>query len=448
MRADETRTDVGPNGAGDGPTSGAAESLAVTLGQRHYIDYAFESEAMPAVQWQVQTVAFDEEVCRPYVLQLELIGRPGDDPAVLLGSSGVFRMMRVDYERVVHGIVSAVSARQVTPSRRVVDVTVVPALAALAQRRGSRIFTGMTVPQVVEQVLSESLRDYGRRHEPLSPQREYPVREYIVQYQETDLEFIQRVTAEEGVWFFFRQPERNEKGAHEVVVLVDYNDQVPAAALGRAQSTPRLGVDGVSAPSEEAVVSFSLNDVLTPAGIQVIGEDWTRAAREQRSHPSDVQAGRAMCEHRGVTYWNYKDPQYRKSDAADQARLHWEQVRSKSGLAFGRSNIVGLAPGHKLTISGHADGLDGEWVVLAVTGDSAIARDGAGDARPADYQNKFSCIRAGTPYRPERVAKPTVNGVQTALVVGNDGKPNVREGASFPTVTISAAAPKAPACFQ
>jgi type VI secretion system secreted protein VgrG len=42
-----------------------------------------------------------------------------------------------------------------------------------------------------------------------------------------------------------------------------------------------------------------------------------------------------------------------------------------------------------------------------------------------DYSNTFTCIPKSVPYRPKRLHKPRVSGIQTALVVGADGKPEV-----------------------
>ncbi|HHQ2636894.1 TPA: type VI secretion system tip protein TssI/VgrG, partial [Pseudomonas aeruginosa] len=81
-------------------------------------------------------------------------------------------------------------------------VTLVPRLAYLALRTNQRIFQHLTVPQIVGRVLEEHgiLADAYR----FQLGTRYPEREYCVQYDESDLAFVQRICAEEGIHFHFQ----------------------------------------------------------------------------------------------------------------------------------------------------------------------------------------------------------------------------------------------------
>jgi hypothetical protein len=71
--------------------------------------------------------------------------------------------------------------------------------ATLSRSRRCTIYQNLSVPEVVEQAL--------RAHDMEGPDFEfrlshqYPVRELITQWRETDLEFIQRILSETGIWF-------------------------------------------------------------------------------------------------------------------------------------------------------------------------------------------------------------------------------------------------------
>ncbi len=82
-------------------------------------------------------------------------------------------------------------------------LTIEPALATLHHRRNSRVFQDKSVPEIVSCVLDEHLAtnpaftgvfQYRNR---LS--KDYPNRSYCLQYRETDLAFIERLLAEEGI---------------------------------------------------------------------------------------------------------------------------------------------------------------------------------------------------------------------------------------------------------
>lgn len=86
------------------------------------------------------------------------------------------------------------------------------------------------MPEVVESVLNQALRPFGRKLEPPSLTRsDYPRREYIVQHGETDLAFVKRLLAEEGIWFHFEHP---GDGDVERLCLRDLNEHAPSVARG------------------------------------------------------------------------------------------------------------------------------------------------------------------------------------------------------------------------
>lgn len=96
-----------------------------------------------------------------------------------------------------HGIVSAFSQGDTGHRHTLYQAEMVPPLARLSLRQNSRIFQTQTVPEIISILLQEmNIQDYA-----FALARQYPQREYCVQYRESDLEFIQRVAAEEGIFF-------------------------------------------------------------------------------------------------------------------------------------------------------------------------------------------------------------------------------------------------------
>ncbi len=82
-------------------------------------------------------------------------------------------------------------------------LTLEPALATLRHRRNSRVFQDKTVPQIVTCLLDEHLAGNAAfpgafQYRDLLTQ-DYPIRSYCLQYRETDLAFIERLLAEEGI---------------------------------------------------------------------------------------------------------------------------------------------------------------------------------------------------------------------------------------------------------
>jgi len=101
--------------------------------------------------------------------------------------------------RVVQGIITGFEHLSETADQTHFAVTLSSRLALLAPTRRCAVYQNVSVPELVEQILrSHGLEgaDFEFRLE-----RTYPVRELITQWRETDLQFIQRILAEDGIWF-------------------------------------------------------------------------------------------------------------------------------------------------------------------------------------------------------------------------------------------------------
>ena len=138
---------------------------------------------------------------------------------------------RGDRIRRVVGIVRHVEEGELA-EYRLPRAVIVPALWMLGLRRNTRIFQEKTTVEILEDVLGAGLGPYSR-----SIQNElaesYPRREYCVQYQETDLEFVHRLMEEEGIHYAF-----DHEGEQEVLVLRDANEQHPEIPDREARRVP------------------------------------------------------------------------------------------------------------------------------------------------------------------------------------------------------------------
>ncbi|WP_159564220.1 type VI secretion system tip protein VgrG [Budvicia diplopodorum] len=122
--------------------------------------------------------------------------------------------------RILYGIVTAFSQLSNSNDEARYEVTLSPRLALLDNTQGCAIYQNQTVPQVVEAVL--------RKHEftgvdfAFDLTDTYPSKEYITQWQESDLAFIRRLLADAGIWFRF---ETQVKHSCDVVLFGDTEQQ-------------------------------------------------------------------------------------------------------------------------------------------------------------------------------------------------------------------------------
>jgi type VI secretion system secreted protein VgrG len=283
-----------------------------------------------------------------------------------------------------------------------------PRLWLLGRGRNSRIFQDRSVPEIVSAVLGEAKVDHVFRllnvHAP---------RSYCVQHEETDLRFVKRLLAEEGIFFSFEHgPGEADR---EVVVLSDSADLGvplpgdPALALAH--------VDGMAAAG--AVRAFRLGRRVRSGSTLLSQFDFHRPsfdlhAPSEVTNPADVYDERPL--------WTYHHLGELEGDAVDPsaASLQLEQRRRRAVLAEGEGRARRLEAGRWFELTGNAvPSLDGRYTVVRVE-HTATSPDGArfGAQGQDVYENRFHCIPADVAPRPKRPKRRIQQVMETATVVG------------------------------
>lgn len=109
--------------------------------------------------------------------------------------------------RQLHGVITRFERLGASRDEARYKATLQPRLALLERGRQYRIYQRQSVPEIVEQILrsrhamrgQDFLFDLGAQ---------YPRREQVMQYGESDLAFIDRLLAEVGIWYRFTTDER------------------------------------------------------------------------------------------------------------------------------------------------------------------------------------------------------------------------------------------------
>ncbi|WP_434706984.1 type VI secretion system Vgr family protein [Pseudomonas sp. D4-18] len=80
------------------------------------------------------------------------------------------------------------------------EITLQPRFALLARGKQFRIYQHQSVPQIVEHIL-RTRHDFRGQHFYFNVVRDYPRREQVMQYDESNLAFIERLLADVGIWY-------------------------------------------------------------------------------------------------------------------------------------------------------------------------------------------------------------------------------------------------------
>jgi type VI secretion system secreted protein VgrG len=138
-----------------------------------------------------------EALSKPFTWRIEFTTPQRNiRPEQVLMKYATFSMRK---HKVVHGIITGLEWLSTSADESHYSVTLESRLALLSRSRRCALYQNLSVPEVVEQVLRKHGQEGADFEFRLS--RQYPVRELITQWLETDLEFIQRILSEIGIWF-------------------------------------------------------------------------------------------------------------------------------------------------------------------------------------------------------------------------------------------------------
>ncbi len=361
-----------------------------------------------------------EAISQPYRFDLELVSeRPDLDLQALLHKPAflAFDPAGKGIHGLVHRIAQGESGQRLTRYR----LTLVPQLAYLAHRTNQRIFQHLSVPQIVAQVLEEHGIQADAYRFQLGPVV-YPPREYCVQYDETDLHFIQRLCEEEGIHYHFE----HSTAGH---VLVFGDDQTSFARLG--QPTAYLQDNGMTA-DEPVTKRFAVRIATRTSRVSRRDYDFEQPRLRMEAAYRGEPAANAMPQP-DLEDYDYPGRFTERARGKHLSQRALERHRHDYELAEGDSDQTGLVSGHLLEISDHPRR---EWNDLwlltevlhegkqpQVLEESITRHVDNGDGFVQGYRNRFSATPWDIPFRPPlNHPKPKVLGSQTAVVTGPAGE--------------------------
>ncbi|HEP9905836.1 TPA: type VI secretion system tip protein VgrG [Pseudomonas aeruginosa] len=378
------------------------------------------SLSLDGLRHDLQVLEFSghEGISRPYRFELELVSeRAGLDLEALMHRPAflAFTPQGQGVHGLVYGAAQGDAGKRLTRYR----LTLVPHLAYLAQRNNQRIFQHLTVPQIVALVLEEHgiLADAYR----FQLGTRYPEREYCVQYDESDLHFVQRLCAEEGIHFHFWH-------SAEAHLLVFGDDQTVFPRLGR----PTAYVHDSGLVADEPVIKrFSLR--LASRTTRTTRRDYDFEKPRLLLEAGNRPAADAPAEP-DLEDYDYPGRFVDRQRGKLLSQRALERHRADRRLGEGVSDQPLLVSGHFLEIAEHPraewndlwllsevfhEGKQPQVLEENVTSDTSASTD---DFQQG-YRNRFLATPWEVFFRPPlEHPKPRVLGSQTAVVTGPPGE--------------------------
>ena len=312
-----------------------------------------------------------------------------------------------EVQRRVKGVVTWFELGENDKNQMLYSMKVHPPLWRAGLRQNFRIFQNEDIKSILGTMLQENgVTEWS----PLFSEP-HPSREFCVQYGETDYDFLCRMAAEEGIFFY---EEHAYKSTDQSLVLCDTVRHLPESFEIPWNPNTRTEV------STLCISQFRYSAQIRPSS--VVTKDYTFkrpgwAGRfEQEGQHQDYQR---------TQYEVYDYPgRFKSAHGQNFARWQMDGWRNNAETARGMSRSPEIWPGRRIVLTGHPQAnLNREWQVVAseLHGEQPQAvpgRQGAGTA----LENHFAVIPADRTWRPQPLLKPLVDGPQSAVVTGPAGE--------------------------
>lgn len=331
-----------------------------------------------------------------------------------LGQPLTVRINGVKTPRYFNGLVSRFSIVGQTDRLARYEAVLHPRAWLMSRASDCRFFNDKSVPKIVKALCSR----YGMVVEDKLTASYQPL-PYVVQYRETDLDFIIRLMEQEGITFYFR----HTKTEH-FLVLVDANSTRPAARRPIIyRHDPALAVQG-----RDVIHGWTSSGEIQANEYVVNDFDYKRFTASnskalqvvRQSKPPFTQERFQMFDYPG----DFQD--VARGEIVDRA--HLDRLEGQGHEVVAQTTIPILHAGMEFELREHPRANQNiKYLVTQVNYDiqgepytSSIASATADDFR---FQCEISAVDAKVAYLPPRTRiKPVVRGPQTAVVLGPAGQ--------------------------
>jgi type VI secretion system secreted protein VgrG len=327
----------------------------------------------------------------------------------VVGSRAVLALGEEERDR-LHGVIESIVHLDCPRTEMQVYVArMAPEASLLSRGRRSTVYQNLSVPELVEQLLTTAGLVKGETFE-LRVNAESPKREYIVQYQESDWDFLARWLEHEGMFSMLEH-----FGDRSMLVITDKNESTPA--LEPAAIAYR-GANNLSSGGA-TLWNVQMRDRQVPRVVSVVDYNYRRPdALIVAAHQLAVPA----FGHVALYGDHFKDD----AEALVIARLRGEEVAADRRVLSATTDRTALRCGYRFELENHYHAeYDGVYLVTECTfaAGNPVPRGPNVHEMSTEavrYSASFAATPVKTPFRPSRkVEWPSIHGVLHGHIQGD-----------------------------
>ncbi len=401
--------------------------MAWNVSTERGIVLGFRSDKLEPHELLVVSVAGHEAISSPYSFEFDLVSPRNDlelddvlrSPASFTVKQGVpieGRTSRGVHSLTVPGVLSSLEWRGHQAPWTIYRAVLVPRLWCLSLRHRSQVFVDKTVPEIVKGVLKENGLGSDDVEFKLTD-REYPKRPFVMQYRESDLNFLSRLLEHEGIFYYFAFP--TDRAGREKMVIADdpaLFEPLPGEIDIPYRHGPAGRASGSSSPGStwydpESVTGLEFR--MRPVPAEVVLRDYN-----PETPTADLTVTKPVSSSGHGRRYLHGERFASMDEGRALAKVRAEELRCREGTYSGSGDVRSFRAGHTFRLTEHPDAARNQGYLLLEVWHKGV-QDLTADTlvTSAGYENQFSAIPADGPFRPERSAiRPSVSGTLTARV--------------------------------
>jgi type VI secretion system secreted protein VgrG len=313
--------------------------------------------------------------------------------------------------RYFHGIINTFTAGAIKNGKREYAATAMPSIGFLQYATNYRIFRDKSSLDIFKEVCKEnSISDIEIKAVIGEP----PKRAQCTQFNETTLEFLQRILSEDGIFFVFKHTK--DKHIMQLANQASIHEPCPEKEI--------IYNPGGSTRGERHKIMSWHRDYQFYSG-KYAHCDFNHKKPGTSLHATSKGAVKLE---KAAAYENFQynggheDPK----QGAKLAKQRFEAEQVGHDVVNGSSNHTCFSVGNIFDLKKHPNPKEtGSYTLVEVHhtafDESYLAGTQDAGRESQGYENSFFCIPKATPYRSPLLPKPTCFAPQTAIVVGKTG---------------------------
>ena len=311
-------------------------------------------------------------------------------------------------QRIIHGYINAFSLGDKAPELddlRRYTATVVPWFWFLNKRKNCRIYQNKSVVDIIKAVIADSgFSDYK-----FQVTATYPAREYCVQYNETDYDFINRLLQEEGISFYF-----THTASKHTLIFTDANTGYESCAESEVKYNRGAFTDP-HIDEWERTYQFPSGKVTT------VDYDFTKPTKKLETvSPSVIDLPKLQ----NYEVYSYPGQYVESSEGKRLTKNRMEMIEQGFDTIQAQSSCGSFTAGYTFNLVEHESSSEqGKYLIHELHIQASDTGYMAGSEGDSSYSNTFICVPENIKVRPLHVLnKQRTHGPQTAIVVGPKGE--------------------------